>query len=70
MAVFYSIFVGLSLSTLETGNGATMDLKGKVAFVTGGSGDIGSGIAAALARAGAHVAVSYVGHREGADPAE
>ena len=44
-----------------------MDLKGKVAFVTGGSGDIGAGIAAALARAGADVAVSYVGHREGAE---
>ena len=44
-----------------------MDLKGKVAFVTGGSGDIGAGIAAALARAGAHVAVTYVGHREGAE---
>ena len=44
-----------------------MDLKGKVAFVTGGSGDIGTGIAAALARAGADVAVSYVGHREGAE---
>jgi NAD(P)-dependent dehydrogenase (short-subunit alcohol dehydrogenase family) len=44
-----------------------MDLTGKVAFVTGGSGDIGTGIAAALARAGADVAVSYVGHREGAE---
>ena len=44
-----------------------MDLQGKVAFVTGGSGDIGTGIAAALARAGADVAVSYVGHREGAE---
>src|SRR5689334_16144565 len=38
-----------------------MDLSGKVAFVTGGSGDIGRSIAAALAAAGAHVAVSYVG---------
>jgi 3-oxoacyl-[acyl-carrier protein] reductase len=44
-----------------------MDLRGKVAFVTGGSGDIGTGIVAALARAGADVAVSYVGHREGAE---
>ena len=35
--------------------------------MTGGSGDIGTGIAAALARAGADVAVSYVGHREGAE---
>ena len=44
-----------------------MDLEGKAAFVTGGSGDIGSAIARALAAAGADVAISYVGHREGAD---
>ena len=43
-----------------------MDLKGKTAFVTGGSGDVGAAIANALARAGADVAVSYVGHRDGA----
>ena len=43
-----------------------MDLAGKVAFVTGGSGDIGAGIAKALAAAGVDVAVSFVGHREGA----
>jgi 3-oxoacyl-[acyl-carrier protein] reductase len=43
-----------------------MDLTGKTAFVTGGSGDIGSAIARALAAAGADVAVSYVGHAEGA----
>ena len=35
-----------------------MDLKGKVAFVTGGSGDIGGAIARALATAGADVAIS------------
>ena len=38
-----------------------MDLSGKVAFVTGGSGDIGGAIAKALAAAGADVAVSYIG---------
>ena len=38
-----------------------MDLSGKVAFVTGGSGDIGGAIARGLARAGVDVAVSYVG---------
>jgi 3-oxoacyl-[acyl-carrier protein] reductase len=43
-----------------------MDLTGKVALVTGGSGDVGSGIARALAAAGADVAISYVGHEEGA----
>jgi 3-oxoacyl-[acyl-carrier protein] reductase len=44
-----------------------MDINGKTAFVTGGSGDIGSAIAKALANAGADVAVSYVGNREGAN---
>jgi 3-oxoacyl-[acyl-carrier protein] reductase len=43
-----------------------MDLKGKTAFVTGGSGDIGGTIARGLAAAGADVAISYVGHAEGA----
>ncbi len=38
-----------------------MDLNGKVAFVTGGSGDIGKAIAEALAASGTDVAVSYVG---------
>jgi 3-oxoacyl-[acyl-carrier protein] reductase len=41
-----------------------MDLKGKVAFVTGGSGDIGGAIARALATAGADVAISYVGQSD------
>jgi 3-oxoacyl-[acyl-carrier protein] reductase len=43
-----------------------MDLTGKTAFVTGGSGDIGGAIARALAVAGADVAVSYVGRPQGA----
>src|SRR5947209_7461626 len=43
-----------------------MDLTGKAAFVTGGSGDIGSAIAGALAAAGADVAISYVGRTDGA----
>lgn len=46
-----------------------MDLKGKVAFVTGGSGDIGKAIAEALAAAGADVVVSYVGDAGRADAA-
>ena len=43
-----------------------MDLKGKTAFVTGGSGDLGGVITRALVAAGADVAISYVGHLEGA----
>jgi 3-oxoacyl-[acyl-carrier protein] reductase len=46
-----------------------MDLNGKVAFVTGGSGDIGSAIVRAFAAAGADVALSYIGHVEGAKAA-
>ena len=38
-----------------------MELDGKVAFVTGGSGDIGGAIAISLAKRGVDVAVSYVG---------
>jgi 3-oxoacyl-[acyl-carrier protein] reductase len=41
-----------------------MDLMGKVAFVTGGSGDIGGAIARALAAVGVDVVVSYVGNAE------
>lgn len=44
-----------------------MDLIGKVAFVTGGSGDIGGAIAKALAESGVNVAVSYVGDAARAD---
>ena len=44
-----------------------MDLDGRVALVTGGSGDLGTAISRALAAAGAHVAVAYTGNREGAD---
>lgn len=43
------------------------DLQGKVAFVTGASGDTGGAIARALARAGCDIAASYVGNAEGAE---
>jgi 3-oxoacyl-[acyl-carrier protein] reductase len=46
-----------------------MELTGKVAFVTGGSGDIGKAIARALAGAGTDVVVSYVGDAGRADAA-
>ena len=46
-----------------------MDLEGRVAFVTGGSGDIGTAICAALAGAGCDVALSYVGNEAGAEAA-
>jgi 3-oxoacyl-[acyl-carrier protein] reductase len=38
-----------------------MNLAGQVAFVTGGSGDIGTAISKALGASGADVVVSYVG---------
>ena len=43
-----------------------MELQGETAFVTRGSGDLGGAIASALAAAGADVAISCVGHLEGA----
>jgi len=45
---------------------ALMDLHGRAAFVTGGSGDLGAAACEALARAGCDVAVGYVGNRDGA----
>ena len=44
-----------------------MDLNDKIAMVTGGSGDIGGAICDALAGAGCHVAVTYVGNVAEAD---
>ncbi len=44
-----------------------MDLAAKLAVVTGGSGDIGRAICAALAAAGADVIVTYVGDLERAE---
>ena len=44
-----------------------MDLPGRAAFVTGGSGDLGAAICQRLAREGCDVAVGYVGNREGAE---
>jgi len=43
-----------------------MDLLGRVALVTGGSGDLGTAICIALARAGCDIALTYVGNRDGA----
>lgn len=44
-----------------------MELAGKIALVTGGSGDLGTAIARALAQAGASVGISYVGQYERAE---
>jgi 3-oxoacyl-[acyl-carrier protein] reductase len=44
-----------------------VDLRGRAALVTGGSGSLGTAMSIALADAGCDVAVGYVGNREGAD---
>jgi 3-oxoacyl-[acyl-carrier protein] reductase len=44
-----------------------MDLRGRGALVTGGSGDLGAAICRTLAAAGCDVAVGYVGNRDGAE---
>lgn len=46
-----------------------MRLDGKVALVTGGSGDIGGAIARCLGAAGAHVVVTWVGAIDAAEAA-
>ncbi len=43
------------------------ELTGKVALVTGGSGEIGRAICLSLARAGARVAFTYFSNHDGAD---
>jgi 3-oxoacyl-[acyl-carrier protein] reductase len=44
-----------------------VDLQGRAALVTGGSGSLGSAISRVLAEAGCDIAIGYVGNREGAD---
>jgi len=44
-----------------------LELAGRVALVTGGSGDLGSAICRALARNKMNVAVTYVGEKERAE---
>lgn len=44
-----------------------VDLNGKTALVTGGSGEIGRAICLELARAGARVAFTYFSNHDGAD---
>src|ERR1051325_6653413 len=43
-----------------------MNLNGRVAMITGGSGDLGTAIAKALASDGADIAITYVGNAAGA----
>lgn len=47
-----------------------MQLEGKVAFITGASRGIGEGIAVAMAKAGADVALNYFPHSDPAHTAE
>jgi NAD(P)-dependent dehydrogenase (short-subunit alcohol dehydrogenase family) len=42
-----------------------VELTGRGALVTGGSGDLGAAICRALAKAGADVAIGFVGNRGG-----
>src|SRR5258708_691718 len=44
-----------------------LELAGRVALVTGGSGDLGSAICRALARNQMNVAVTFVGEKERAE---
>ena len=46
-----------------------MDLKGKIAIVTGGGRDIGRACVLELAARGANVAINYMASSEGADSA-
>jgi len=47
-----------------------MDLKGKVAVVTGGNSGIGAAIVVALAEQGANVVIDYIAHPEATDELE
>lgn len=47
-----------------------MDLKGKVAIVTGGNSGIGAAVVLGLAEAGANVVIDYVAHPEATDALE
>jgi 3-oxoacyl-[acyl-carrier protein] reductase len=49
--------------------GIAGELAGKVALVTGGSGDIGGAVARRLGQSGAHVIVTYVGAEDAAQQA-
>ena len=53
--------------TTATIDSNTFSLKGQRALVTGGSGGLGSGIAEALAAAGAEVLITYHSNKESAD---
>ena len=46
--------------------GLAIDLRGRRALVTGGNSGIGEGIALALGRCGADVAINYIAHRQAA----
>ncbi|CAL9095991.1 unnamed protein product [Musa acuminata var. zebrina] len=57
----YMLLQPVALDLINTDQGGSSPLKGRVAIVTGGAGGIGSAVSAHLASLGASVVIGYVG---------